>query len=368
MSFIQRLLRSLNRAFDKDPAPSLALRMQYAGPMTWTVADGVLTTSCAAPFSVDLSGYTISQLVAFITARAGYSVPFINPAMSGLSALVLLDDTRNIAQSNGDHLYGFTSLLWAFFVPAARELDAVQAQIQALPLELSTTTADTIWLDTLGTYYNVPRLLGELDAAYGARIIAEVIRPKSNNVAMGDAITYYTGTAAKVTDVTVYTTALPIYDGSSTRSSGKYHNSAAQPRYGLFDVSIGYDLINGGSIATFQATMTSLIDRLRAAGTHLRALALTGSQLSDAVSAPDDGGAIAFAGVVGLADAVSAPTDTSLRFGGVVAISDAVAAPSDATDSITLSLTTTHNGQRSRNGAIFYGSGIAVASTIAGPP
>src|SRR3546814_4396237 len=79
---------------------------------------------------------------------------------------------------------------------------------------MSTKTAQGEWLDELGGYYGVPRIQGENDASYGPRIIAEVLRPRGNNVAMEAAIKVYTGQDAKVTDVTLYGDPFPRYDAT----------------------------------------------------------------------------------------------------------------------------------------------------------
>lgn len=293
MRLSARLLGYLNRAFDKDPDGFLAFRLRYAGGMQWTVADGVLTTTVQGgpgrALLVPLAGYTVRELAGFLSAQPGYSTPYVAPSeLSGASALRLVDQTGDQAVSNGDHLVAYASVLHAWIDMVAVELAAAGAAVAAMPAEMATTTADGTWLDFQGSFYGVPRLLGEVDETYARRIIAEVLRPKGNNVALEAAISAYTGQSAVISDVTVYGPAVPNYGGGQLHD-GTYHHLAAAPAiYGLFDALVGYDLIGGDSPAAYVAVLRSIIDRLRDAGTQLRAVNLGGSVLFDAAPLPDD--------------------------------------------------------------------------------
>lgn len=366
MRLTKKLLGWLNRVFDKNPAPALALRLSYNGTgMTWQVDDGVLTTivtgGTGTNLSVDLSQYTLTGLVNYLAAQPGYSVLYADTGdLAPLSALVLIDDANDIAKSNGDHLYAYTNPNYAVLEAYADELEQAAAQIPLLPAELATNTADGEWLDLLGSYYAVPRLAGEGDRQYGDRIIAEVLRPKSNNVALEDAIRTFTGQAVQVTDVVEYANPVPAYDASITHNGTHTHNATAKPIYGLFDVQTGYDLLGGTDPTSFRQTVTDLVNRLRAAGTFMRALSLQGSAISDAVTPPTDAGLSTLAVAVTEADTVPARTDAAFAFAGQLAgMSDAAGARSDAA-SLSIVYGVTHSGTRLHDGSVTYQSGTVV--------
>lgn len=289
-----KLLARLNRVFNKDPVEVLALRFTYSGTMQWTVADGVLSTvvegGTGQALSIPLYGLSLGQLAGQLIASPGYSVPFLEPTMAGLSALVLLDATGDPTLSNGDHLYAYTSALWSWTEAQAYELEAAGSAIGAMLAQMTTATAAGEWLDLLGSYYAVPRLAGETDAAYGPRIIAEVLLPKGNNKAIEAVIYAVTGQRATITDVVVYGNASPLFNGLIAFSGAPhYYNANAAPTYGLFDAVIGYDLLGSSDLTTFIAEVKALVNRMRDAGTQLRNIAATGSAVGDAVpaSAPD---------------------------------------------------------------------------------
>lgn len=316
MKLTQKLLAFLGRVFDKDPQTFLALRISYeSGAMTWNVSNAVLTTAPVGgggqPLTVDLTQFTVFGLVQFIASQRGYSIPYVDGTdLNQLSARVLLDGSGNIAESNGDHIHGYTSPLWAYLEAASLELDRAASAIIEMLKQMSTTTGSDIWLDEWGGVYGIPRLQGESDAAYGQRIIAEVLRARGNNVAIELAIKQFTGQDAKVTDVVEWTTPLPKYNGAITHNSASNYNSTAQPIYGKFDVEYGYDLLTGGDIASFQAIVSGLIDRLRDAGTHLRSVLLKGSALFDTYTTPPtDLAEMPLVVGVPLADTRAAPTE-----------------------------------------------------------
>lgn len=261
MNLTHKLVGYLNRVFDRDPKPALALRLRYAGAsMRWKVSDGVLTTTvtggAGAALSIDLSTHTVASLAALLAAQTGYSVPYQDTgALAGLSALVLLDGEGDQDKSNGDHLRGYTSVLWACLDAVANELTLVRAAIAEALLQMSARTAEGGWVDEHGSYYNVVRAIGESDVAYASRIVAEVIKARGNNVAMGEAIK----TAVHADDVAVKDYASVTVASDGTQS------------YGLFDVTVA------SSIDTVLADeedrlVRQIIEVMRDAGTFLRTL------------------------------------------------------------------------------------------------
>lgn len=365
MLLTTKLLAYLNRVFDKDPKRFLALRLTYAGGMSWRVENGVLTTVAVGgpgvSLTVDLTQYTVTGLVAYLSSQQGYSVLYKdNTELTNLSARVLLDGASDIATSNGDHLYGYTNVLWAYLESAANELLSAKTAVDEMLKQMSTTTAGDVWLDYLGLHYGIPRLVAEADAAYGPRIIAEVLRPRANNVAIENAIKVFTGQDATVTDVVEWTSPLPKYNGANTHNGAINYNSTAQPRYGLFDVAYGYDILNGGDIASFQAVVTSLIGRLRDAGTHLRSLLLTGSTLFDELSSPptDDTDLGLVVGAP-LTDDSTAPDDTALSVDMALAAMDDTASIGSEAATGTYVFTTSYNGLRVYDGAVGHRGGYS---------
>jgi hypothetical protein len=368
MQLTQTLLGYLNRVFNKDPAQVLAMQFTHQYPMTWQVQDGVLTTSVqnglvSGNLTIDLTQYTFAQLVNYIAAQPGYITPYLAPSMANVSAAALLDASGSVTPSEPPQpMYAYTSVLWAYLECSAAELELAAAQIQNLPLEMSTTTADTIWLDTLGSYYKVPRNPGEEDSAYGPRIIASVLRPMSNNVAIEMAISTFTGQDTTVTDVVIPGVAGASYNSVYEHNGAIEYNAVYSPAYGLFDVEYGYDLLNGQDPTSFAQTISALINTLRAAGTHLRSLTLTGSNLSDALTPPTDSfGTIHVSAP--FTDTLTAPTDsTSIIQANIAPFADTLTAPTD-TNSADVELDVyqyTYSGGRSYNGVVAHEGGIFV--------
>jgi hypothetical protein len=367
MKFTQKLLGYLHKVFDKDPHEFLAMRLQYQGGMTWQISDGVLTTTVTGGpgqnLEIDLTQYTVGQLVAYLSTHIGYFVLYADTSiLSTLTATVLMDGANDISLSNGDHLYGYTNVLWSYMDAQSNELEQAQTQIGQMLNQMSTTTASGEWLDFLGAYYGVPRLQGELDAQYGPRIIAEVLRPRGNNVAIEMAIQAYTGQMSTVTDVTLYGPTSPLYNGAITRNSAHTYSAHATPLYGLFDVQYGYDLINGGDVSAFTQTVKDLVNKLRDAGTQMRSLSLTGSALTDALTPPTDTAIVLSAGAA-FTDMLNAPADTFASSAVITPFSDALTAPADA-ESITIVYGYKYNSIRHYNSAIFREGGKTVTESL----
>lgn len=372
MKLTQKLLGFLNRVFSKDPDAFLALRLQYAGGMVWKIRSGILSTvvtgGIGASLTVDLSKYTVRQLVSYLAAQPGYSIPYAETGpLADLSARVLIDGGADIATSSGDHVSGYTSLLWSYVDAGGKELVDAAAQIDQMLLQMDTHTASAEWLDELGGYYGVPRLQGEADAQYAPRIIAEVLRPRNNNVAIELALQQYTGQAAQVVDVVEYGTSSGqfVYNSAYTFNGAKQYNSSSQPIYGKFDVVYSYDLLGGTDPTAFAGTVRDLINRLRAAGTHLRAMSLQTSAISDTVTPPTDGGDLAYVGQLALVDAGPVPSEQmSTLSGALAALTDTVAGASDGV-SLAVTYGSTYGGARAFNGKIAYANtGSPVAESF----
>lgn len=261
MKLTQKLLGYLSRVFDKGPGAVLALRLRYDGAMRWSVADGVLSTAVVGgsgvALSIQLSGLTVAALAAQLASQPGYAVPYVDAAtVVHFSALSLIDGSGDQDQSNGDHLVSYTSVLWAYLEGQAQELTTAGAAIREALVQMSATSASGEWVDEHGTYYQVVRSQGEADAAYAARMIAEVGRARGNNIAVAEAVRAATnGTDAGVIDVDAITLAADL-----------------TPSYGLFDLVLGLDINSVLSAAEVDHNARSVLEAMRDAGTHLRTL------------------------------------------------------------------------------------------------
>jgi hypothetical protein len=278
------LLSYLHRVFLKDPVPFLALRITCAGGLTWTVAENVLTLTpavivggAAAPLTVDLTAQTVASLAQYVKSQPGYAVPYQDTsALSLLSARVLLDAAGDIEQSNGDHLYGFTNLLYSYIAALASELSLAQEEILTMLAQMSTTTAANEFLDLLGTYYDVTRGAGELDSAYSPGIIANVLLPSSNNIGMQIALqALFPGTTAIITDVIGTSGTVLLRDGSVLFNSAHVHYSLGigTPN-GQFDVVFAFDFEGPVSESAYLPLLIAALNRYRAGGTYMRTISM----------------------------------------------------------------------------------------------
>lgn len=275
----QKLLLNLHRVFDKDPYQQLALRLQYDGSaMTWRIANGVLTTTITGGSgsnqSIALSNLTIATLADFLAGLPGYSVPFQDASSyADLSALVLIDGTNNLDTSNGDHIYGYTTLLWAYLEASGSELGAAQAQIPEMLDQMAIPTADNEWVDEHGSYYDVPRNQGELDSAYGPRIISQVLQPRGNNVAIAMAIQANAPLATRVRVIDSINDPFSIIYNGLINFNGLalFDAGGGGSLHGFFDVDFSYDFSTDviGQTA-YIAIIENTVETFRDAGTELR--------------------------------------------------------------------------------------------------
>jgi hypothetical protein len=281
MKITRKLLLYLYRGFDKDPHQQLALRLQYNGGMTWTIADGVLTTEVTGGTGVDqtisLASYTIATLAAFLATLTGYSVPFQDASsFAQISALVLIDSSNDIGTSNGDHIYGYMNPLWAWLESTGSELTAAKTQIVNMLAQMVIPTAQAEWLDEHGSYYLVPRNPGELDTSYAPRIPAQVLQPRGNNIVIASAIQTLAPLATRVRVIdaindfgfAITYNGLINFDGTALYDAGLSPNSL----YGFFDVDFSYDFTGPISQATYITLIESTVEAFRDGGTQLRAI------------------------------------------------------------------------------------------------
>jgi len=179
--------------FDKSPHEVLALRVRHPSGSAWEVLDGVLTmTVGTAKTSYDLSALTIGQLADRLSAD-GFEVLAENSEIGSRSALLLLRGSNSQSNSNGDHLYAYTSLLWCLYAAYGGELDHAEYQIVQAIRQMVMTQAEGYWLDVWGTLYGISRPAGMADDQYQSMIPAEAFRLRVNAHAIEQAILDATG-------------------------------------------------------------------------------------------------------------------------------------------------------------------------------
>ncbi len=289
MKLTTKLLGYLNRVFDKAPHQMVALRFVYDGQMNWTISDETLATTVSggtgAIFSVNLGSYKLSELASFISSQAGYSVTFADNNISDLSATILLDSSGIQGAINGDALFAHRSLLWVWFDAVARVLTNAKTSIDSVPNEMVVSTASTDWLNELGDLYNVYRFKGEIDKNYAGRIISEVAKIKSNNIALEVAIKEQTGIQASVLDIDWWYNPTLISDLGFTVLAPGSPPAGGYPYWGLdannepvvctFAVILGVVDIGALDSVTV-ATVKKIVAKYRAAGTYGRYFAPAG--------------------------------------------------------------------------------------------
>jgi hypothetical protein len=366
MRLTKVLLGYLNRVFDRDPGQFLAFRLNYDGAgMTWAIQDGILITRVAGGtgenLTVDLSQYTILQLVLFLHAQPGYSVPYADGTeLQDLSAEVLLDGSGDTSASNGDHICGYTSLLWAYMEALAVELDLAEQQINAMPAQMSFPTANGFWLDYgAGTIYGVPRLSSESDPQYARRALATVLAPRGNNIAIEMAIESVTGQDCQVVDFPLSGPGFPLYNSIISYDGTYQYKSSAGRFYGLFDVVAGYDLLGSGSPVEFLDQVRSMLEGFRDAGTHLHAVSLAGSKLLDSLPEAPLDAIDRLAITATLADVLPLPIETATIRSGLALVEAFIDPPREA-DAVSIAYSTRHDGLRRYDGKVPFNSGGTV--------
>lgn len=252
---LQRLLKYPHSAvFDKAPAPELALRVRHQDGARWTVADEVMTVTAGALERIyPLAGHTFGSLAAALQAD-GFEVPLLDPQWAGRSALAAVEGSGDQGASNGDHIYAFTSLLWAMLSGYAGETREAGHQVVQALRQMVLTQAEAEWLDLWGKLYNEGRRQDEDDATYAPRISQEAFRIRVNALAIEQAIKDHTGK-----DVVIEEPWGSMFrlDESVLSGSHRFYNGE----------TVGYHLLRPVSRESIDWTdVLAVINRNRAAG------------------------------------------------------------------------------------------------------
>lgn len=180
-------------ALDIDPDAAVALRIDHASGLTWHIEDGYMrlkigaTTNAAIP----LTG-TISDLRSALVAR-GVIIRYVNPDVLHLASGALLEGSGSGASSSTDQLKVFQSDLWTMLDAYGVVVDQTDKDVVEGIAQLYVNTATDDILDYWGEYFGVPREADENDTDYRIRMIVEVLRPKSNKIAIENAASAIAG-------------------------------------------------------------------------------------------------------------------------------------------------------------------------------
>lgn len=293
MKLVTKLLDYIHSAFDKSPSSFVAFRARHlSDAFRYQVSDNVLTgfDGQVQLFTVDLTEHTLFSLVAYLDSQDGITVIYAADSdQLQLSACILIDGESAQAESNGDCFNAYTSLLWLWLNAISIQLSEAKQQISNMLDQTEIPTAGDEWLDEWGGYFGVMRNGVEVDADYSRRIIAEVTRPRGNNIAIEIAIASAIGgfrTSVVDAPLTTVTSGL-LRDGLTHYDSRHQHGPTQRSFYGQFDVTSAFDITSSESLAGLSARIRATVDKFRDAGTHMRQLQLTGA-MSDTASPSSD--------------------------------------------------------------------------------
>lgn len=364
-SFTERLIEYLYRSFSKDPERFLALRIRSSSFLVWQVENDTLSLTTSLSTTVfNLADFTLGSLCDAIAMVPSLTVEYLAQD-SHLSALVLLNGSASQTESNGDHLYGYGSLLWSYMHPVAGELIEAETQIGNMIDQMSITTADGDWLDEWGDYFGIPRNLGEPDAWYSNRMIVEILRPRGNNKAIELAMLERFGQVARIEDIHRFGSVAPAYNGVFTNNGTQVHNAVSSLERGLFRAVVGYDLLGDASPNAFAAEARAFIDKFRDAGTHLETLSLSSSLIYDSAPGSTDGSnSQSMVMNIAHADATDAPSESLGAMPVITSFIDSMTAPVSGTADILVAYTHTHSGEILHNGIRLNNGGMVVAESM----
>lgn len=176
------------------------------------------------------------------------------------------------------------ALLWAVVQPPAAALETAATDVQAATDQIHLDLAAAEFLDLHADYYyGITRLENETDADYRARLIANVIQPRANNVAIQHTLANFLGTEPNLIQVVDADAGLlggrAFLDGTWTLNGDRWLNGRQKQGYrypAQFDVYID----DAVSIVSVPA-LIAVINQYKAAGTQLRSLIRNGPLVLD---------------------------------------------------------------------------------------
>lgn len=223
---LERLIAYPHRAvFDKDPQDSLYFRLTHtSGLATWKIAERVMTASNGTTtFTYALDVITVKTLMDQLVID-GFTLLDSGSAVPGYSAMVLIEGSGKQVESNGDHVRGFSSVLWAIFTGQSIELSVAAAAVLQALRQMIIGQAEGEWLDYWGGLLGVSRRSSEGDTTYAPWIVKEALRNRCNAHAIELAIRDETGWDVRIyepwhdmfmLDDTVLSGGAAFYDGDT---------------------------------------------------------------------------------------------------------------------------------------------------------
>lgn len=197
MTTFQRLLNNSHPALNKDPVPQPSLYFMPTSGGVIVIKDGVLQMTRQSP--ITLSTYTISSLASHLASLTGFDAQAV--VNGNLSALALLDGTYTLTANIALTIPIFTSILWQIMRTLSLELEQLLQQDNESDFQITPQTATGIWLNELGSIYNVPREQDEPDSLYAIRLFDFSLASRINNISIERALNDL-GYSATVDDVT----------------------------------------------------------------------------------------------------------------------------------------------------------------------
>ena len=153
----QALLGHLHGVFARDPQPALALRVRHANGCAWTVQGDLLTVQTGGDrWQWELRDFRLNALADALTG-AGFEVVYLNPAVSHLSALTLLEGTGDQGDDNGDHLSIYTAPLTVLLAAIGQALAEGKAAIAIALAQMILPQSQAEWADLFGEIFGIPR-------------------------------------------------------------------------------------------------------------------------------------------------------------------------------------------------------------------
>lgn len=327
-----RYADQLHSGFDRSAMEEMVFRATGPAGTSWRVAGMTMTVEGTATVELDLSAHTIASLAAAVAA-AGLAVSdVVGDPDAALSARRVLDGEWAHGDGSNGAVMAYGSLVWAIGEAIGAELDAARDAGAGALRAAELATAEDEWLDLWCHAFGVVRMVDEPDSALLKRLVAEVGRPRSNGYAIRLVLEEALRQPVSVADVTDLVDSFPRYDAAIEHDGTYSYAQAAGASYGRFDVSIGFDLLGSTTPAAYLDMVTSLVNRLRAAGTSMRSLVLSGSEISDTVSVPVDLMAVSAITAGDIADSVSTASDAGLDAVAQTDFSESIDVGSDAID------------------------------------
>jgi hypothetical protein len=262
MAALRKLLEYPHDAvFEKSALEDWAISFTGDGGSGWSIKDSLLTiTTATDEFPFDLTGVTVAELANAMRLN-GFSAD-TNPLFSQFSANFLMDAE---GMFEADRLRGFTSLIWVLMYCYAHEIVDAEYQIKNALRQMVLTQSGGEWLDLWGTLFATPRLAGEADRNFAARIPQEAFRLRSNARAIELAVFAATG---KVINIEEPWMDIFVLDESALSGRSKFYDGE----------TIGYHLIRPTSEFVIDwDDVLPVIERNKAAGVIVLQPAVAGT-------------------------------------------------------------------------------------------